>query len=242
MEPIAISLPAAVLMGLSFGAGPCNLTCLPYLGPVFLARPDGLRGSWRTVLPFSAGRMTGYACLGGIAGLLGHTLQGWLKSPLVPWLLGAATVLVGLSLLWAGRKGGPGCGSAHAPAAQPLQPLRPLSHPAAPTATACGQPGAGLPGGLFLMGAGMALTPCAPLSAVLLAASVMGSAAGGLALGLSFGLGAVAIPALVFGLAVAHLGSELREHLGRWRRGLEYAAALLLIALGVVTATGGLQP
>lgn len=230
MEPIAISLPAAVLMGLSFGAGPCNLTCLPYLGPVFLARPDGLRGSWRTVLPFSAGRMTGYAGLGGAAGLLGHTLKGWLQSPAVPWLLGLATVLVGLSLLWRGARG---C-AARRPAAT-RQPLaRSTGGPPGSSAT--------LPGGLFLMGAGMALTPCAPLSAVLLAASVMGTAAGGLALGLSFGLGAVAIPALVFGLAVAHLGSELREHLGRWRRALEYGAAALLVALGVVTATGGLMP
>src|SRR5690606_32634170 len=110
------------------------------------------------------------------------------------------------------------------------QPLRPMPYK---TAAA---PRAGLPGGLFLMGAGMAFSPCAPLSAVLLAASAVGSAAGGLALGLSFGLGAVLIPALVFGLAVAHLGSELRIHLARWQRVLERGAAILLIALGTATA------
>lgn len=232
MESVAVSLPAALLMGLSFGAGPCNITCMPYLGPVFLARKDGVRSSWRTVVPFSAGRMTGYACLGGFAGFLGHTLQGWLQSPAVHWLLGAATILVGLSLLWG--RGAKGCSSHQDPAA--TQPLRPM-----PYKTSTPRPGAGLPGGLFLMGAGMAFSPCAPLSAVLLAASAVGSTAGGLALGLSFGLGAVLIPALVFGLVVAHLGSELRVHLARWQRSLERGAAILLIALGIATATGWLQ-
>jgi len=40
-----------------------------------------------------------------------------------------------------------------------------------------------LPGGLFLMGIGMALSPCAPLGIVLFSASLTGSAAGGLLLG-----------------------------------------------------------
>jgi biopolymer transport protein ExbB len=92
--------------------------------------------------------------------------------------------------------------------------------------------GAGLPGGLFLMGAGMALSPCAPLSALLLAASATGSVTGGLLLGASFGVGAVLIPALVFGLLVAHVGGEVRGHLTHWRGALERTAAVLLIVLG----------
>src|SRR5690606_32965833 len=94
MESIALTLPAALVMGLSFGAGPCNVTCLPY-GPVLLAREGGGRRSWRTMAPFSAGHLAGYGALGGIAGLLGHTLQAWLRSPAVQWLLGTATILVG---------------------------------------------------------------------------------------------------------------------------------------------------
>lgn len=234
MERIALTLPAALMMGLSFGAGPCNITCLPYLGPVFLAREGGLRQSWRTVAPFSAGRLAGYGALGGVAGLLGHTLQAWLQSPAVHWLLGAATILVGFALLLR-RKKPKGC--APHPAAHNTRPLR--QRPCGLTA----QPaGVMLPGGLFLMGAGMALNPCAPLGAVLLAASATGSAAGGLLLGASFGIGAVLVPAVVFGLLVAHLGDQVRGHLVQWQGALERVAAALIIALGAATAGGWLRP
>ena len=42
LEPVSLSFGAALLLGLSFGAGPCNIACLPYLGPVFLSRGGGL--------------------------------------------------------------------------------------------------------------------------------------------------------------------------------------------------------
>lgn len=175
MESIALTLPAALVMGLSFGAGPCNVTCLPY-GPVLLAREGGGRRSWRTMAPFSAGHLAGYGALGGIAGLLGHTLQAWLRSPAVQWLLGTATILVGLALLLRCKR--KGC------APHPVAHTRPLRQ--SPYGQAVQPAGMVLPGGLFLMGAGMALNPCAPLGAVLLAASATGSAAGGLLLGASF--------------------------------------------------------
>lgn len=37
MDISTLGFGAAFLMGLVFGAGPCTITCLPYLGPVFLA-------------------------------------------------------------------------------------------------------------------------------------------------------------------------------------------------------------
>jgi sulfite exporter TauE/SafE len=67
LEPVVLSFGAALLLGLGYGAGPCNIACLPYLGPVFAATEGGIRGAWRTLLPFSLGRITGYALLGGLA-------------------------------------------------------------------------------------------------------------------------------------------------------------------------------
>ena len=46
VTPLSLGFGAAFLMGLAFGAGPCNIACLPYLGPVFLSgsgRADFLR-------------------------------------------------------------------------------------------------------------------------------------------------------------------------------------------------------
>jgi thiol:disulfide interchange protein DsbD len=90
-----------------------------------------------------------------------------------------------------------------------------------------------LPGGLFLMGVGMALSPCAPLGIVLFSAAMSGNALGGLLLGLSFGLGAIVIPALFYGIGLAYMGTQLREQLRDWRPKMERISAVLLIAVGV---------
>lgn len=230
METIALTLPAAALLGLGFGAGPCNITCLPYLGPVLFKQGGGAGTGWRTVLPFSAGRLTGYALLGTVAGLLGAGLETVTDSRLVHWLLGAATVAAGLSLLRRGGQGRTACRSRQPAQAVAIQTPGKRRPPNA------------LPLSLFFMGAGMAFNPCAPLGMILLAAAGTGRAAAGLGLGLAFGLGAVLIPALVFSLAVAHAGQQMREHLGRWGRSADRAAPALLILLGLSTALGWIQP
>ncbi len=101
LEPVVLSFGAALLLGLGFGAGPCNITCLPYLGPVFTATEGGIRNSWRLLLPFSLGRMSGYALLGAAAGWAGLIAQQWIDAPWVRWLLGGGTILVALSILCA---------------------------------------------------------------------------------------------------------------------------------------------
>ena len=72
VETISLTIPTALFLGLAFGAGPCNLTCLPYLGPTFVASEGTANHAWRTVIPFSAGRLTGYSSLGLAAGFLGN--------------------------------------------------------------------------------------------------------------------------------------------------------------------------
>ncbi len=217
--PTTMTFSLALGMGLLFGLGPCNISCLPYLGPVFLAREGGLRSSWRTIVPFSLGRLTGYTLLGLLAGLAGQIIDNRLDSPWVPMVLGGATILVGVSLLFKGKGGMTGCSS--------TSKQGPL-----------GRLGARLnirkllPGGLFFMGVGMALNPCAPLGKVMLAASATTSAVAGSSLGLGFGLGAIMVPAVVFGVGMAYVGSQLREQLVQWRTALEKTSAILLIFMG----------
>ncbi len=234
LEITTLTIPMALALGLVFGAGPCNITCLPYLGPVFVASDNSRRQVWLTVAPFSAGRLTGYAMLGVAAGALGQALEKWLATPLIGWLLGGATIVVGLSLLWRSRRSQSiGCNkSTSTTVSVPLGKLKDAPTPSGPT----------LPGGLFFMGAGMAFNPCAPLGTVLLAASATGSAAGGLSLGLGFGAGAVIIPTLLFGFGVAHFGRQLRQHMQHWRPSLEVGASVLLILLGLTTALGWVKP
>ena len=216
IAPTTMTFSLAMAMGLIFGLGPCNIACFPYLGPVFLARDGGLRRSWRTIVPFSLGRLSGYTLLGLLAGLTGQIVDEQLDSPWVPMVLGGATILVGISLLFSNKKVTNGCSSSSSPSKSPGKSyIKKL-----------------LPNGLFFMGVGMALNPCAPLGKVMLAASATTSAVAGSSLGLGFGIGAILVPALVFGVGMAYIGGQLREQLAQWRPILEKTSAILLILLG----------
>jgi len=233
VEIISLTIPTALFLGLAFGAGPCNLTCLPYLGPTFVASEGTANHAWRTVIPFSAGRLTGYSSLGLAAGFLGSSLNEWFKSPVVGWILGGATILVGLSLLWKRKQ---------KTEIEPKISVNIQTLDSVEKKTPSCVPSRSLPGGLFVMGVGMALNPCAPLATILIAASATGSAIAGLGLGLGFGVGAVIIPAFVFGIGVAHFGRQLRLHMEDWRPKMEVAASALLIVMGIVTALGWIRP
>lgn len=214
-----VSLPMALALGLAYGLGPCLISCLPYLGPVFLARDFSLRRSWRVVLPLSAGRLVGYGSFGLVAGLAGSVMKDGTAAPTVRLVVGAAALMMGIALLW--RR--PACaGNANSVSAVPL---RRIDH--------VDEPRLLLPGGLFLMGVGMALTPCAPLGVVLFSAAAGASALHGMMLGMTFGLGAIVVPGIVYGIGAAYLGGRLREELGNWRPVLERIAAGLLIIVGI---------
>lgn len=230
LEPVTLSFTAALLLGLSFGSGPCNIACLPYLGPVFMATGDGIRRAWRILLPFSLGRMIGYTLLGALAGWAGLLVQDWINQPWVRWLLGGATILVALSILWRQRQQPAAC--SHATREQPIDVQFDKPHKALPT----------LPGGLFFMGMGMALNPCAPLTTVILAAATTANVMAGGSLGLGFGIGAVVIPTFVFALGVAHFGIQIREHLSQWRGALVNTSVGLLLLMGTGTALGWIAP
>ena len=217
IDPALVGLPMALALGLAYGLGPCLVSCLPYMGPVFLARDFSLRRSWRVVLSLAFGRLVGYGGFGLAAGLAGSVMKDGAAAPTVRLVVGAAALMMGLALLW--RR--PACAAASGNAA----PLRRMNAPAEPRLL--------LPGGLFLMGVGMALTPCAPLGVVLFSAAANASAWQGALLGIAFGLGAIVVPSLVYGIGAAYLGGRLREELNTWRPVMERIAAGLLIVVGL---------
>ena len=217
MNETLYSLPTVFVLGLVFGLEPCTITCLPFLGPVFLAKSGGIAQSWKIIVPFSMGRLASYTTLGILSGMAGASMQRYLNTSLVAWLLGGMTIAVGVLILWRSYQKKSGCASHRRPALQD-NPL--------------------LPSGLFFMGVGMAATPCLPLSTVMLTAASTSSSLSGLYLGLSFGIGAVIIPALVFGVGMAYFGQRIRYILHDWRIPLERASAILLMIIGSNSIVG----
>ena len=201
-----VDVAAAFALGLSMGASACALACLPYAGLWVVGRSGGVRTD---LVWFSAGRVAAYTLLAAGAATLGGAVAGTLALGLGQALLGAAAVLAGL---WLWREG-----AAPAPACRARQ-----------------RSGAGRRWHPFALGAALSLTPCAPLAAVLAHAAQAASARTGLAVGLSFGLGAVLSPLLLLLPALAGARQRLEHALARHGRLLRRVPAALLILLGAV--------
>ncbi|ABI56136.1 sulfite exporter TauE/SafE family protein [Alkalilimnicola ehrlichii MLHE-1] len=207
-----MTLPAALALGLVYGVSACAVVCLPFLGPVLFATGEGPGRAWRRLLPFSLGRIAGYAGMAGLSALVGAVLlEGLGRWP--AWLLGGAALVLAGYLAWGGGGASDrGCARRGGAGAVPMT------------------------GGLFVLGLGMALNPaCASLLLVLLSAAAMGSVSEGVLLGLTFGLGVSVGPFLVFGVVFAQLGAAVHQWLWRWRVALRRGAALLLGSFGAAT-------
>jgi uncharacterized protein len=243
MDNITLGFSAALLMGLAFGAGPCNITCLPYLGPVFLGQEkNNMSTSWKTIIPFSLGRMAGYSLLGAIAGSFGFAATTWIEEGVAGIVLGIATILVGLFLLKGTFFKQKSCSTNN----ETLTNTNNISvvhkiHPK-PETKPLKKSSLYLSLSLFTMGTGMALNPCIPLITILTVAATMATPIDGARLGIAFGLGAVIIPTLFFAFVISHFSQQIKKHLNQWRQTLERISGSMLILLGSFTALGWVQP
>lgn len=220
---MVVGAPMAAALGFAYGMGPCLISCAPFLGPVFLANEGGIKQSWKLILPLSLGRLTAYATFGAVVGAFGYYAKGAVVSDSVRVIVGCAVLMMGLALLLRKPSSHPPCRARVGVGA--VNVIRRIDKRDSVKTL--------MPGGLFLMGIGMTLSPCAPLGVVLFSAAMSGSALSGLVLALSFGLGAIVIPALFFGIGIAYLSSGLRQQLNSWRPDVERISAILLIAVGL---------
>ncbi len=239
MADITLSFSVALLMGLTFGAGPCNITCLPFLGPVFLGQNrNNMQTSWKTIIPFSLGRLTGYTLLGTIAGAFGLAATKWIEEGIASQILGIATTLVGIYLVFGAYSNKKSCASHHSAKIKDEQPIYFNKTPSHKNET---QSTLYLSISLFAMGTGMALNPCIPLVTILTIAATMATPVGGAKLGIAFGLGAVVIPSLFFAFAISYFSQQIKEHLNQWGKKIEQLSGFMLIFLGIFTGLGWIQ-
>ena len=231
-EVITLTFGAAFLLGLSFGAGPCSVTCLPFLGPMFVQGNSGWHARLNILLPFTLGRLAGYATLGMVAGSIGYAATELLPSQWAALILGVATIVAGLMLLRRVHTGHKSCGISQQATKEHSVPITSDNGKVGRTTDLLSR---------FFMGYGLALNPCLPLATVLTAAAATATWHGGLSLGLSFGFGAVVVPTVVYAVLVAHIGEQIKAHAAQWRTSLERSAAVMLIALGSLTIGGYIQ-
>ncbi|MBN0986348.1 sulfite exporter TauE/SafE family protein [Amphritea pacifica] len=238
VELLGLELTAAVLtaflIGLSFGSGPCNISCLPYLGPVLLG-PAAQQPFHAVLLPFMSGRLAGYLLLGTLAAASGSVLQHYLKHPLLPWVIAGVTFWLALRMLFQSRK--PVCSVAvpqsdgRQTSDQRSSAVRLIATDAVATEKNRLQ--------LALLGFSLALNPCVPLLGLLAAAAQSADPLWGASVALSFGLGAIVIPTLLVRYGFALLGQELQRQLATWQQALTRTGAVMLMLVAVNTALRG---
>ncbi len=185
--------------------------CVGMCGPLVAscARAGGLQGSLGRQGIFHAGRLTGYAGLGALAGLLGSLFRMEGPWALVSALAGilAGLVMIGLALEQLN-----------------ILPKLGLRPPTLPIAKLLANP---RPWAAFPVGLALGLMPCGMLYAVVTYAAATGSPAKGALVMAMFWLGNL-LPLLAFGLASQFAWGRLRGHAAK-------LAAVAILVLGVHT-------
>jgi sulfite exporter TauE/SafE len=227
----AVPLSGGLLLGLFLaGAAGSVMHCVPMCGGFVLGQmadrmarvPAARLCEWRRVrggalLPYHAGRLTTYACLGAVSGLIGATLAR------LPWFgfASAGLLLLGAALFLAQAV------RRIVPAMARLVPALNGAPPGWNRAVAGFAARTG--GNGYLLGLALGFLPCGFLSAALATAAASGSPQRGALAMLAFGLGTA--PALV---AVGVAGQAAGQ---RWQRGVTIAAPAVMLLNAVLLTT-----
>lgn len=236
---VAGSGPALLLGLLLAGAAGSVVHCAPMCGPFVLGQVsdrlaripaallcESARLSSALLLPYHAGRLTTYACLGALAAGAGALTGAGGGLGVLPGLLLAAAALLFLShalarlatLLRLPRLG----------RLLPMPDRAPAGFVCLVRSLAAGVD-RGRPGGRFLLGLALGCLPCGLLYAAVAAAAATGSLAGGALAMLAFGMGTVP------GLVVVGVAGQAAGH--AWHRGVTVAAPLVMLANAALLAT-----
>ncbi len=208
------------IIGLSYGGTACMFSCMPFLSPILVSHSGDTRSSMRMILPFSAGRIFSYTMMAMVA----YTGSALVKKMLddnshFTVILGVGTILMGLYMLY-----------------RTFRPVTSCQHGGSPTPKKKDIGALGV----FAIGASMSVNPCAPVMTLATVAAGAGSYLYAAALGISFGLGAVAFSILFYGWIVSTLIKGLMQQFIQYKKAIERIAALFLVLVGALVLSGRL--
>ncbi|MDQ6963532.1 MAG: sulfite exporter TauE/SafE family protein [Mariprofundales bacterium] len=215
MDLLLAAASTALVLGLSFGASACMLSCVPTLGVALLSEQGGSHATMRLAARFNAGRWLGYSLLGVVSSAIGASITQGINSRHAGWVFGALLVFSGL-MLW--RRSARFACSHHGKKQNAI-----------------------FKGSMFGMGLGMSITPCVPLAAVCASAATSGSIWAGWLLGASFGLGAVIPAQLALGYGLGAANRQIRMQLTMQAERLGRIAGSAIVMMGAAVMGGVLQ-
>ncbi len=206
------------IIGLSYGATACMLSCMPFLTPLLFSGSNSTKEAMGVILPFSFGRIFSYTLLSVLAFMSSYWLKRVLDDRVISSaLLGSVTVLMGIYILYRsfGRK-------------RSCDSVKSVS-------------GGQNHLGLFTMGASMSLNPCTPVLALLGFSINAGTLPVAFFEGIFFGLGAVTFSILFYGFVFSKLVRGLVAQFQPYKIWIERGSALFLVVLGVAVFNNQLK-
>lgn len=210
-----ITLFSLFLVGLSFGATACMLSCMPFLSPLLISNSDNLKQTFSLLIPFSMGRIFTYVIIALVASYSAIWIKGVINNPSVSQsILGVATIIIAL-LIFKNSFSHKGSCCPTTPKTQTKNKI-----------------------GYFFMGAGISLNPCVPVMTLVTASTHSISIIEATTYGLIFGLGAISASFLVFGLILSKVAKEVMMEFSRFKIYIERFAAFLLFLVGIFTLNG----
>ena len=217
MEGLAYT--SLFLIGLSYGATACMLSCMPFLSPILLANSRSVSHAMAVVLPFSMGRVVSYMLMAMLASVSMMQVKSIINNPAISQVvLGSATMLIAVVMFYRtfDEKKSSGCSS----------------NKAGDSKTSIA--------GYFSMGLAISLNPCAPIMTLIAAAANSSSLSNAAFMGLSFGLGAIGATLLFYGFLISSVAREIVSQFGHHKKNIERLAAVLLAIVAVSVFNGWL--
>ncbi|GAB4485088.1 MAG: sulfite exporter TauE/SafE family protein [Thermodesulfovibrionales bacterium] len=206
--------------GLLGGFGHCIGMCGPVVAAQALRKPQAGRQVPYSQLLYNAGRITTYACIGGLMGLAGSFVN---IAAGLAGIRNAVMVLAGLAMIYMGLA-----------IAGMLPGIRVLEQRNAGVLRIAGRiQGMHSAARFFGLGLVLGLLPCGLSATAFLAAAATGNPVSGFLLMLCFGLGTV--PALLsFGMLISSLGLRLRGWIYR-------SGGVLVVVMGILFVIRGIR-
>lgn len=217
MESLAYA--SLFLIGLSYGATACMLSCMPFLSPILLANSRSVSHAMAVVLPFSIGRVVSYMLMAMLASVSILQIKSIIDNPAISQvILGSATMTIAVVMFYRTytENSSHGCSSSK------------------PTSSKTSM------ASYFTMGLAISLNPCAPIMTLIAAAANSSSLSNAAFMGLSFGLGAIGATLLFYGFLISSVAREIVTQFGQHKKHIERIASLLLAIVAVSVFNGWL--
>lgn len=198
------------MLGLTYGLTVCSWSCLPYIGPYIIGSSTGFGPGVKAVLTFSLGKLISYALLGALDGYLGKVLE-YSQVTFVSAIPALLIIWLGCSLFFrpkgkcSKRNGKTNSEITHNTGLFPL----------------------------IFLGITAGLSPCLPLSGVLLYAAAGHSITGGFRTALLFGMGTTISPLILMGGMMGWFSAGLSQKIPRYSPLFQKVCGLMLVSLGI---------